>query len=321
MSTRVVLDVDTGVDDALAILFAVAHPEIELLGITCVAGNTSLENVMTNTLRVLDAASAPAIPVAAGADRPLIEPARPSHVHGTDGLADLGLPASSRTVDPRHAVDLLRDLILDSPEPVTVVALAPQTNIALLLRQHPEVAQNLERVVFMGGSASGGNATPVAEFNVWQDPEAAAVTIDAGVPVLMYGLDVFDQVVVDRASAETLRDGPSAGARLAGALLHFPMMTDDQEAADFGGYIGDAGAACALVDPGALRIEHLPVRVELAGQSRGQTVVDRRFRVGEDTVHAADVFGAVLAHPIDVSLDVDAARFARLFVDTVARLP
>ncbi|WP_368497943.1 nucleoside hydrolase [Herbiconiux sp. A18JL235] len=334
MTHRVLLDVDTGVDDALAILFAVAHPDIELLGITCVAGNTSLPNVVANTLKVLDAAGAPPIPVAGGAVRPLIEPLRSSHVHGEDGLGDLGLAPSTRPVDPRHAVDLARDLILASDGPVTLVALAPQTNLALLLRQYPEVAQNLERIVFMGGSASGGNATAVAEFNVWHDPEAAAIVLDSGVPAFMYGLDVFNQVTIDESDAARLTQGSSVSGRLAGALLSFQMADPetapesdaDAAAADaadgaaespWGGHIGDAGALCALVDPGALTIERHPVRVELAGFARGQTIVDRRRRSGEDAVHG--IHSSVPA--IDIALDVDVDRFARLFLDTIARLP
>jgi pyrimidine-specific ribonucleoside hydrolase len=350
----VLLDVDTGVDDALAILFAVAHPEIELLGITCVAGNTSLENVVANTLQVLDVAGAPIVPVAGGAVRPLIEPSRPSHVHGSDGLGELSgeaeftHPDSARTADPRHAVDLMRDLLLAATRPVTIVALAPQTNLALLLRQHPELAPRIERILFMGGSASVGNATPVAEFNVWHDPEAAAIVIDSGVPTFMYGLDVFNQVTVDRADADALAASSAASARLAGRLLHFPMGDDPDAPSDaappapaptqapapdaaaphsapYTGHIGDAGALCALVDPGALRIERRPVRVELAGFARGQTIVDRRQRVGEDAVHAAtDGPGAgALPRPalVDVALDVDQARYARLFLDTIALLP
>ncbi|MCS5715830.1 nucleoside hydrolase [Herbiconiux sp. CPCC 205716] len=322
MAHRVLLDVDTGVDDALAVLFAVAHPDIDLIGITCVAGNTSLENVVANTLTVLDIAGAPELPVAAGSLRPLIEPPRASHVHGTDGLGDQGLPASTRVPDARHAVDLARDLLLASDHPVTIVALAPQTNLALLLRLHPEVVPKIERILFMGGSASGGNATAVAEFNVWHDPEAAAAVLDSGVPAFMYGLDVFNQVTIDEEAARALLASESASERLAGALLHFQMADPEStEAADpaaFGGHIGDAGALCALVDPGALRVERHPVRVELGGASRGQTVVDRRRRVGEDTVHAT---GGAAAHPIDVALDVDAPRFAELFLTTIARLP
>jgi pyrimidine-specific ribonucleoside hydrolase len=305
---RVLLDVDTGVDDALAILFAIAHPDIEVLGITCVAGNTSVANVVANTLKVLDVAGAPQLPVAAGATRPLIEPSRSSHVHGEDGMADLGLPTSSRVADARHAVDLARDLLLGSPEPVTVVALAPQTNLALLLRQYPEVVPQIERIVFMGGSASGGNATPVAEFNVWHDPEAAAMVLDSGVPTFMYGLDVFNQVTVDPAHTAALLAGPSAGGRLAARLLAF--QTD-------GGHIGDAGAVCALVEPDALLVEAHPVRVELAGFARGQTMVDRRHRAGEDAVHGLHETTAL----VDVALDIDAARYARLFLDTVSTLP
>ncbi|MCS5728952.1 nucleoside hydrolase [Herbiconiux moechotypicola] len=308
MTHRVLLDVDTGVDDALALLFAVAHPEIELIGVTCVSGNTTLENVVQNTLAILDVAGAPETPVAAGARRPLIEPARSSHVHGGDGMGDLGLPSSRRPVDPRHGVDLARDLILGSDQPVTLVTVAPQTNVALLLRQYPEVAEALDRIVFMGGAAGVGNATAVAEFNVWHDPEAAAITIDSGVQTFMYGLDVFNQVGVARSDVDALLSGESAAARIAGRLLDFQ--------AD-GAHIGDAGALCALVDPGALHVERHPVRVELAGASRGQTVVDRRPRVGEDAVH-----GLHTALPlVDVALDIDAPRVARLFVETVTTLP
>jgi pyrimidine-specific ribonucleoside hydrolase len=331
MTYRVLLDVDTGVDDALAILFAVAHPQIELVGITCVAGNTSLENVVANTLKVLDTAGAPPVPVAAGARRPLIEPVRSSHVHGADGLGDTGLPASDRPVDPRHAVDFTRDILLASDEPVTIVALAPQTNLALLLRQYPEVAPKIERILFMGGSASGGNATPVAEFNVWHDPEAAAIVLDSGVPAFMYGLDVFNQVSIEESDAAALLAGSSASGRLAGALLQHQMADEAEHPGEepdpqaYGGHIGDAGALCALVDPGALRIEHRPVRVDLAGFGRGQTIVDRRGRIGEDTVHGSGAGGATggiaAAVPIDVALDVDAPRYARLFLDTIAVLP
>jgi pyrimidine-specific ribonucleoside hydrolase len=313
----VLLDVDTGVDDALAILFAVAHPDIDLRGIGCVAGNTTLENVVANTLRVLDAAGAPDIPVAGGAIRPLVEPARSSHVHGSDGLGDIDLPPSQRAPSPLGAVQLYREVLLASAEPVTIIALAPQTNLALLLRQYPELAVRIERILFMGGSASGGNATAVAEFNVWHDPEAAAIVIDSGVPTFMYGLDVFNQVRVDRETATALAAGTGRATRAAGLLLAHRMADGADGREVYTGRIGDAGAVCALVDPDALTVERRPVRVELAGYSRGQTVVDRRDTVGEDAVHG----GGGSAHPVDVALDVDAERFARLFLDTIALLP
>jgi len=310
----VLLDVDTGVDDALAILFAVAHPDIEVLGISCVAGNASLERVVENTLRILDVAGAPDIPVAAGARRPLISPARTaSHVHGEGGLGTVHLPPGDRTPAPVNAVELLRRLITDSPRPVTLVALAPQTNLALLLRQYPDLAEKIERIVIMGGSASVGNATAVAEFNVWHDPEAAAIVLDAGIPTFMYGLDVFNQVLVERELAAALETGDSEYGRVVGALLANRVARSENSVAEYTGLIGDAGALCALVDPDALTTRLLPVRVELTGYGRGQTIVDQRRRVGEDILHGT----AGTWEVVEVALDVDAPRFARLFLDTL----
>lgn len=132
-------------------------------------------------------------------------------------MADLGLPAPARRPAEVDAVTLLRREILASPRPVTLIPTAPLTNIALLLRTHPEVTRNIERIVFMGGAVEVGNATPVAEFNVWHDPEAAAVLLTAGVPITMYGLDVFRQVVVEAEEVHRLRASGDRGARLAGS--------------------------------------------------------------------------------------------------------
>lgn len=310
----VILDVDTGVDDALAILFAVKHPEIDVLAITCVAGNASLEQVVENTLKILDAADAPAIPVAAGAVRPLIEPARSaSHVHGADGLGGIQLPTTSRVAETVSAVELMRRTIMNAERPVTLVALAPQTNLALLLRTHPEVTDKLERIVFMGGSASVGNATAVAEFNVWHDPEAAAIVLDAGVPTFMYGLDVFNQVAVAQHDAAALAASDNPIGQIVGSLLGNRIALSEDESAQYTGLIGDAGAVCALVEPESLRIEKRPVRVELAGYGRGQTLVDMRQFPGEDVVHGLAEEWAT----IDIALDVDAPRYAELFLQTL----
>ncbi len=319
MAVPVILDVDTGVDDALALLFAVAHPELELLAVSCVAGNAPLAQVVDNTLRILDVAGAPEIPVAAGAVRPLLEPARSaSHVHGADGLGGVALPPTARRPVDESAVELLRRTILEHPTPVTLVALAPQTNLALLLRTHPEVAGNLERIVFMGGSASIGNATAVAEFNVWHDPEAAAIVLDAGVPCYMYGLDVFNRVAVPHDRALELERGDHRAGRIIGALLGHRIALSEDEKAEYTGLIGDAGAVCSIVAPELLRTEVRPVRVELAGYGRGQTLVDLRTFPGEDVVHGlADEWASV-----EIALGVDADAVAALFLETVLeRLP
>ncbi|WP_416484552.1 nucleoside hydrolase [Streptomyces sp. CL12] len=315
----VIMDCDTGVDDALALLFAVRHPGIELRAVTCVAGNTDVDGVVRNTLTVLEQAGAPEIPVARGAERPLLEPARPAtHVHGTDGMADLGLPAPARRPAEVDAVALLRREILASPRPVTLIPTAPLTNIALLLRTHPEVTRNIERIVFMGGAVEVGNATPVAEFNVWHDPEAAAVLLTAGVPITMYGLDVFRQVVVEAEDVRRLRESGDRGARLAGELLaHRPATQGEPPEAGEAGGLGDAGAVCAVADPGGLTTRPLPVEVSLApGPGRGQTIVDRRPRPGEAEIHHGERERAL----IDVALAVDAGRYTRLYLETVGRL-
>lgn len=310
----VILDVDTGVDDALAILFALAHPGLDVLGISCVAGNASLDRVVENTLRILDVAGAGDIPVAAGAHRPLIEPARAaSHVHGEGGLGSLVLPPTKRHAVAENSVELMRRLIENSPEPVTLVALAPQTNLALLLRLYPGLAGNIERIVYMGGSTSVGNATAVAEFNVWHDPEAAAIVLDSGVPTYMYGLDVFNKVAVDEATAEALLAGDSLVGRVVGALLTNRVLAGTDGQTEYSGLIGDAGAVCTLVDPGALRTQLLPLRVQLSGYGRGQTLADLRRNPGEDIVHGL----AEEWQSVEVALEVDVPRVTGLFLGTL----
>ncbi|RQP12032.1 MAG: nucleoside hydrolase [Microbacteriaceae bacterium] len=312
----VILDVDTGVDDALALLFAASHPELDLVAVSCVAGNASLPLVVDNTLRVLHAVGADHVPVAAGAQRPLIEPARDAgHVHGGDGLAGIQLPPAERAAEPEVAVEFLRRTILAHPEPVTLVTLAPQTNIALLLRTYPEVTENIARVVFMGGAAGAGNATAVAEFNVWHDPEAAAIVLDSGVPLYMYGLDVFERVSVPQEVALELVASADPVSSLVGQLVNHRIRDRDGAESVYLGHIGDAGAVCSIVAPDALRTEHLPVRVELAGYGRGQTIVDRRQFPGEDLFHGlAD--GWV---DVEVALEIDDERIANLFLDTVTK--
>lgn len=313
----VIIDCDTGVDDALALLFAVRHPGLDLRAVTCVAGNTDVDGVVRNTLKVLETAGATGVPVARGAERPLLEPLRSArHVHGADGMGDLGLSAPAGTPADVDAVTLLRREILASPRPVTLIPMAPLTNIALLLRTHPEVTRNIERIVFMGGAVGVGNATPVAEFNVWHDPEAAAVLLTAGVPITMYGLDVFTRVVVPGPEVARLRTAADPATRLAGDLLAHRPLDPDLDGDDPAGGLGDAGAVCAVADPGGLTTRPLSVEVSLApGPSRGQTVVDRRERQGESEIHE----GVRERASVDVGLDVDVERYVRLYLETVAR--
>jgi pyrimidine-specific ribonucleoside hydrolase len=309
--TPVILDVDTGVDDALALLLAVRSLDLDVRAVTCVAGNADVDQVVRNTLVVLDAAGAGDVPVARGADRPLLEPPRHARqVHGADGMADLGLPDSRRRPRDESAVELLRATISRSAVPVTLVPLAPLTNIALLLRTHPEVADHIERIVFMGGSATIGNATAAAEFNIWHDPEAAAIVLGSDVPLTMYGLDVFYGVTIEEATATTLAASDEPGAKLAGHLLSHQV----RRLGGAPGTIGDAGAVAAVIAPDLITTARHPVRVELSGTwTRGQTVVDRRLVAGE-----GDGSRGLPTADIDVALAVDGDRARRLFLDVVA---
>jgi pyrimidine-specific ribonucleoside hydrolase len=300
MPKRIALDVDTGTDDALAILYALAHPELELLGIACVAGNVALDQVVINTCKVLDAAGAGDIPVGVGAREPLKEHARRKGggSHGPNGLAGIELPESSRDPSPLSAVDLLHQLIMASSEPVSLVTLAPKTNVARLLTSYPDVTAGIEQIIFMGGSVSKGT-----EFNVWQDPEAAACVIESSIRTLMYGLDLFDRLGVDQTSIDRLRAHNHPATRLAGELLYRRTESYSQ-IHNHGSPLGDAGALVLLTNPELFVTEELPVRIALDGIDRGQTIID--------TQHEATSPGVVVA------LDPDAAKAASVFVETIS---
>ena len=317
----VILDVDTGIDDAMAIMFAVRSPRIDLRAITCVAGNTNADQVVRNTLYVLDTLGAPDIPVARGAQRPLLAPLQAAdHVHGRDGLGGFSRP-SDRRLSPLSGVELLRAELMaavGNGERITLVPTAPLTTIALLLRTHPEVAAGIERMVFMGGSSVRGNATAVAEFNVWHDPEAAAIALAAAgqldIPVTMYGLDVFDQVTLTAHEAAALRRHSDPAAQLAGALLEFQCQVFGLDRAT----IGDAGTVCAVADPSGLTTRAWPVRVDADhGFGRGQTIVDKRDR-GTDLDADPHREAQYPATVVDVAIEVAAEKYARVWQATVA---
>lgn len=309
--TSIILDVDTGVDDAFAVLFAARHPEINLLGITCVDGNTNVDQVIANTFKVLDAAGAADIPVARGAVRPLLGKSEyAEYVHGADGMGDLGIAPSTRKADPRSAVELLRDLIEESKDPVTLIPIAPLTNVALFLRAFPETAKKLHRIVLMGGSASAGNATAAAEFNVWHDPEAAAIVFQSGVPITMYGLDVFMRPGASTNDAAQLLKSSDPAAIFAGTLieafierLHVSPIT-----------LGDYGAVACAIHPELFTTEIFDVVVDTSqGPARGQTICDRRAPF----LKALEPNDLTDAASVRVVLDLDVEAVRQLWFKTI----
>jgi len=309
--TSIILDVDTGIDDAFAVLFAALHPDINLLGITCVDGNTNVDQVVANTLKVLDAAGAGEIPVARGAVRPLLGVSQyAEYVHGSDGMGDLGITPSIRSFDPRSAVELLRDLIEGSKEPVTLVPIAPLTNIALFLRAFPESAKKIHRIVLMGGSASAGNATAAAEFNIWHDPEAAAIVFQSGVPITMYGLDVFMRPGITREEALRLKISVEPSAQFAGALaeafierLNISPVT-----------LGDVGAVATVIRSDLFTTEMFDVVVDTSsGPARGQTICDRRDAFLKDL----EPLGLEDSAKVRVVMNLDVEGVRQLWLKTI----
>ena len=308
----VILDVDTGVDDALAILLALRSPALQVLGITCVTGNVPVGQVVRNTRRVLSALGDPCTPVLRGAERPLREsPHYSVTVHGPDGLGGLDLPDPEGAPREGKAVDWLRDTLMAAAEPVLILALGPATNLAALLEAAPEVKPKIRRIMMMGGAfAAPGNAGPVAEYNIRVDPEAAQQLFSSGAPLTLYTLDVFRAVAVRREQLARLEASGAAGD-LAAQLLAYMMdrFNSDQTS------IGDAGVVASAILPEALHTERYAVQVELEGRlTRGQTVVDRRTPL----VKMLNAYWGEAAPPnLEVSVSVDGDRLSELFSATI----
>ncbi|WP_409332950.1 nucleoside hydrolase [Trujillonella humicola] len=292
MPTPLVIDTDPGIDDALAVLLALASPEVDLRLVTTVHGNVDLAQTTENALRVLHLAGRSDVPVAAGARAPLVHPLaeRAGHVHGAAGLGGVELPPSPAAVDPRPAVTALADLLTASEEPVTVCAIGPLTNVALLLGVHPEAAERIGRLVVMGGSAgAGGNVTAAAEFNAWADPEAAQAVVASAIPTVLVGLDVTLPTVLGEDGVARFAAAGPVGETAAAILRQYMDVARDRYGVD-GVVVHDALAVTEAVVPGTLRTVPRDVVVDTGlGPSRGQTLVDRRAPSGSPTaVHVAE---------------------------------
>ncbi len=314
MGIPVILDVDTGVDDALALLLAAKSPDLDLLGVTCVTGNVAVDLVTRNTLQVLAVAGRQDVPVATGRLYPLLEKVvSAAYVHGNDGLGGISttLPLSSRIPEDLHAVEYLAQVLLAAETPVTLVPLGPLSNIAMLLREYPQVQNRIQRIVLMGGAVGMGNASATAEFNIRQDPEAAEIVLTSTVDVLMYTWDVFTQVVFDTSEIETMLTSTSASGWLAGQLLRFMQDNFERDAVS----IGDAGAVASVIAPSGLTTQRWPVRVELEGRwTRGMTVVEQR---PQTWVAKESAWQPAMGTQVAVSTAVDVQRFREMFWNVV----
>lgn len=304
---KIILDCDPGHDDAVALLLAHADPRIDLVAVTTIGGNQTLEKVTRNTLGILSLIGCTDVPVAAGCTRPLLRPVKvAAAIHGESGLDGVDLPEPSVTLDSRHAVDLINETVMaHEPGEITLVPTGPLTNIALALRKEPRIIERVREVVLMGGGFHEGNATPVAEFNVLVDPEAAAIVFDAGWPVVMVGLDLTHQALATADVAARVGEIDSASARFVGQLIEaFGRAYKEVQGFD-APPVHDPCAVAYVIDPSIVTTRRAPLTVELHGEhTTGMTVADLR---GDEPADC----------PTSVATRLDVDRFWNLVLDAI----
>jgi inosine-uridine nucleoside N-ribohydrolase len=270
-----ILDVDPGHDDAVAIMLACGAPEVDLLAVTTVAGNVPLEKTTDNALRILSLIGRTDVPVAAGAPSPLVRSLHTAeNIHGESGLEGPEIPAASFEPEERGATELIANAVRESPEPVVLVPTGPLTNVAAFLREHPDLKDRISRVSLMGGSIGLGNTTPAAEFNIYVDPEAAREVFESGLRITMIGLDVTHQAGAGPAERERLRSIGHVGDVVAG-LLEFFAGTYERVYGFGSPPLHDPVAIAAVLEPGLLTTRPMRVDVECESElTRGETVCD-----------------------------------------------
>jgi len=303
----IIIDCDPGHDDAVGMLLALASPELEVLGITTVGGNATLEHVTENALRVLALAGREDVPVAAGASHPLVGRLRTApHVHGESGIEGPALPAARSEPVAEDALTFISAALEAAPARVTLVPTGPLTNIGLLLRERPDLTSKIAHICLMGGAAGEGNVTPSAEFNAWVDPEAADLVYRSGVPVTMIGLDVTHKAILWDAERMAMAAAGGPVTKLMCGLLGFYQGFHRRVYGWNGGPIHDAVAVAHLVRPGLVRTVRANVMVELQGEfTRGRTVVDLRAVSGREP-------------NADVGMEIDRKGFIGLIRDAFA---
>ncbi|ABI62238.1 nucleoside hydrolase [Granulibacter bethesdensis] len=301
----VILDTDPGTDDALAILLALASPELEIKGLTVVGGNVGLEHTLRNAL-ALTALAGATTPVHAGANQPLLgrHYTGAPEIHGADGLAGVDIPAPSGLPSTQLAADVIRAILRDNEKPVTLVGIGPATNLALALATEPTLCTNIDQIVLMSGSAGRGNVTPYAEFNAWSDPEALSILIGSGVSVVLVTLDLTRQARITPERIARLRKyGTGRALNTACDILSRVPLTEQG-----GEPLHDPCAIAWLVAPHLFSTRLVDVSVMLgAGERRGQTMLSHAGQASSGRITMLDT--------------VDAEGFFTLLGNRLARLP
>jgi inosine-uridine nucleoside N-ribohydrolase len=308
MPTRIIMDVDTGTDDAVALMVAALSPDIELVGVTTVNGNVPVENATDNTLRTLDLIGA-RVPVFQGMAAPL---ARPNLTRGEDWSLTLDLPPARSRKQARHAVEWLIETLLASDGDIVLVPVGPFTNIATAMRMEPRILERIPELVIMGGSHTLGIMTPAAEFNVWVDPEAARVVLNCGRPVRMLPLDATHRALVATEDCARLRELGTPAATAAASFVEERIAQYDASqpmSRPGAAPVHDALAVCAIIDPSVVETKFINVDVETRGElTTGHTVCDLHKRSKrEPNVHFA--------------VDADEPKFVRMLMEILGRGP
>lgn len=315
---NVILDMDPGVDDALAIMLAARSPELEIRAITTVSGNVHVDKSSNNALKILE--NTPGLKnipeVAKGLAKPLFREKllTAEHIHGRDGLGDSNLPQPKLALSGKHAVDIIVEKVLNSEEKMTIITTGPLSNVAFALLKEPNIRQNIEQIVMMGGAYGlteygFGNVTPAAEFNMYSDPEAAKIVLDSEIPIVAVGLDVTKNPSVRITQAE-YNDIILAGTESAKLVMR---ITTNMMKRFRCLYLHDPIAVAFAVDPTLFSKRRYLVEVETEGKyTTGQTVVDRR-KIRIDDPHRIGKFG----RPISVCTDVLGKNFLDLFLERV----
>jgi inosine-uridine nucleoside N-ribohydrolase len=271
---RIILDTDPGIDDMMAIFLALRSPELRVEAITPVCGNVPLEFTLANALRLVEIADRTDVPVAAGASHPLLRRLVTSgHVHGANGLGGVDFGAAKIKPGRETAPEIIRRIVRESPGEITIVAVGPLTNVALALRSDPELAAMIPAIAIMGGSLSGGNITPAAEFNLYVDPEAARAVFDAQIPLTVVGLDVTRKVLLSEAQIRELEAANNPVSQAAGKVMRatYERMQKGGEVRVIA--MHDPLTVASLIDPEVITLQDFYVEVETEGEwTAGQTL-------------------------------------------------
>lgn len=317
MAKKLIIDTDPGIDDAMAILFALAAPALEVVGLTTIFGNVETPLATRNALHLLEFADKSHIPVAHGAERPLHVTFRgpATFVHGTDGLGETNQALPTTKPVAQSAAQFIVETIMAHPGEITLVPVGPLTNIALAFMLEPRIVQNVAEVVIMGGAATvNGNVNPAAEANIYNDPHAADLVFTAGWPITMVGLDVTTKVIMDEPYLATLcAPGRKTGTYIYD-IVRFYLQFHYHVHQIYAAHTHDPSAIAYLIDPTLFQTAKGAIRVTTEGIARGHTLMDRRghwSRPNEWSTHL----------PVNVCLDVDAERLLALYQEYILAAP